>query len=123
MIYVSHSNNIYKKFSCHVKMKKSSVCFSIMPFIPSINYHCDSLALISGFIAVICTHHIQVIISRNPVICSNCFYFSQVVVSKMQKVQGSESGRKIKRNISAVGSTERMYNCMSHCYIHHPEHI
>lgn len=39
----------------------------------------------------------------------------------MQKVQGSVSGRKIKRNTSsAVWNTERKYNSTPHSYLHHP---
>lgn len=41
----------------------------------------------------------------------------------MQKVQGSVSGRKIKRNTSsAVWNTERKYNSTPHSYLHHLYH-
>lgn len=55
---------------------------------------------------------------------SNSFIIARLSYLRCKKVQGSVSGRKIKRNTSsAVWNTERKYNSTPHSYLHHPYHV
>lgn len=56
-------------------------------------------------------------------ICSNSFILATSYL-RCKKVQGSISGRKIKRSTSsAVWNTERKYNSTPHSYLHPPYHV
>ncbi len=63
--------------------------------------------------------HTQTSDSSLPTIRSNSFILARLYL-RCKKVQGSASGKKIKRNTSsAVWNTERKYNSTPHSYLHH----
>lgn len=83
----------------------------------------------SCMLCMICKHvisipHTQVRNSSLPLQYVVSFIVARLLYLRCKKVQGSISGRKIKRNTSsAVWNTERKYNSTPHSFLHPPYHI